>query len=245
MTHWNEGKNTTLAREEAQHWHSIVKQTRELQLGALELGQVWEEAWQGWAKAWSPRGPWRAPGPCHVVTAPHTENRGHQPHGAAPLSPSSCRWGISGQANRKHLLSDPPHPRTAHKILCRRNKGVWELLYCLKASVTRAVMPPRKRMLSQSFHHQKLHWLCSLARQAVQAQSCSTQLSAASPASQSNSCLWGSRDRAVAAAAMATAEEAAEAIPPPWSCPFPFDWSFLPGWARDFHWITSGTQTGI
>jgi hypothetical protein len=193
MTHWNEGKNTTLAREEAQHWHSIVKQTRELQLGALELGQVWEEAWQGWAKAWSPRGPWRAPGPCHVVTAPHTENRGHQPHGAAPLSPSSCRWGISGQANRKHLLSDPPHPRTAHKILCRRNKGVWEWLHHLRASVTRAVTLPGKRTLSWKLSPAEapLHSALSLASP-LPTQLGFAWLSTNTAMLWSNSCCWGS-----------------------------------------------------
>jgi hypothetical protein len=52
----------------------------------------------------------------------------------APINPSSWRWGISGQANRKHLLSDPPHPKLYVRSypegmnLCENYSVVWEHL---------------------------------------------------------------------------------------------------------------------
>lgn len=79
--------------------------------------------------------------------------------GTVPTSPSSCGWGILGQANRKDLLWDPTHPKTVYKIKFRRNKYVWELLYCLRAC-HRSVTVCGKRMFSKSFCHQEL--LCTL-----------------------------------------------------------------------------------
>lgn len=92
-----------------------------------------------------------------MATAPplKRENSEHLSHRGITSSPSSYRWGISGQVNRKHLLSDLTYTKTVYKTLSRWNKGVWELVCHLRASVTRPVTLPGKRMVSWSVHHQK------------------------------------------------------------------------------------------
>lgn len=113
------------------------------------------------------------------------------------------------------MLSEPTHPKTVYMILSRRDRGMCELLHCLRSSVTRAVTLPPKRRLSQSFHHQKLPCILLTnqpSRPAPQSWLSSTWLSSA----QSVQYL---RARVAARAAAAAA---VEALPLPCSCSFPF-----------------------
>lgn len=129
---------------------------------------------------------------------------------------------------RKHLLSDPTHTRTVHKILSRKNKGVWELLCHLRATVTRAVTLPAKRMLSWSFHHQKFPYtLITYQHLPPLTPECwlgSAMLSSATAASQNNHGCPGQQH-----------QSNSSGTSPPCSWHFPFTWTLLPGRTRGLH----------
>ena len=97
--------------------------------------------------------------------------------GSVLTNPSSCRWGISGQANRKHLLSEPNHAKSVFKILSRRDKVCVSITPSSESiCCTRAVTLLGKRTLSWRFWHQN----SPCTQLATQPHDCSPRLSAIS-----------------------------------------------------------------